>query len=405
MAFYDDPSSLYDVIAAPDEAAAKERAQALQSVLRDRQMMAAAAQFSGIKQMAPWGQHEQANVDDTFDKLAQAPGQRVQNTLHRQQADKLGAELAADKDPRTGAVLRRTLGVLVPEFAKDPQFEDAPAEVLRQAIGAGKTIFSSRESAAARREAAAMRHLYENGGPGGAGGFTAEALDKLAEQVAVTGKLPNMGMGRAGTAARVALINRVATLYPDVDLASVQAGYGSESKTLDALQKQKGAIDSFERTAMANLDQFLSTAKGQVPDLHSPLLNAPVRWAAEHVMGDPGMTQFNVARNVAVQEVGKVLSGALGNAAISDTARKEVADLLSPNATLEQIQQAAAILRTDMMNRKTATQAQIDEVKGRINPHRAMAAHGAAPAGAPTSAPSAQPKRIKIDANGNVVSQ
>lgn len=211
---------------------------------------------------------------------------------------------------------------------------------------------------------------------GGALGLSSDAIDQAAELYHRTGTLPPIAIGKAGAPWKMRIVNRAAELHPDADLAGNKAGFHADQSSLAKLQTQADAVNAFERTAMANLDQFLTTAKGVV-DTGSPLFNMPARKFAEKVAGDPELTKFNVARQVAVQEIGKVLSGAMGNAAISDSARHEVGGLLSPDASLAQIEQAAGILRRDMENRRKSYEAELGAVRQRAGGKKAVPAAAA----------------------------
>lgn len=196
--------------------------------------------------------------------------------------------------------------------------------------------------------------------------LTADAKAKMAEMFATTGVLPALGQGKAAAQTRSEIINAAAKQFPQVDFASNKAAYQANSTSLKNLQKQQDSIESFENTAGKNLDQFLQTAKGVI-DSGSPLINQPVRVIAGTVFGGKNQKAFDVARQVAVTEIAKVLNNPNGNAALSDSARKEVMGLIGPDATLGQIYQASQILRTDMKNRLDSGKEQIAAIQGRIS--------------------------------------
>lgn len=218
-------------------------------------------------------------------------------------------------------------------------------------------------------------------GTGGTASLSPQALDQAAELFHTTGQLPPMGMGAAGVLTRKQIINRSAELHPDTNLAANKATYGADTESLKKLQQMSDAVDSFERTSTKNLDQFLMVAK-QATDTGSPLLNQPTRWFQGKVLGDPTVSNFNTARQVAVNEIAKVLNNpGMGGAAVSDSARHEIEGLIGPDATGQQIAQAATILKTDMANRKASNAQQIGIIKGRIS--------GAGPGQGDTSTPGA----------------
>ncbi len=117
-----------------------------------------------------------------------------------------------------------------------------------------------------------------------------------------------LGMGKAAAAMRVKIANRAAEMFGGTDLGATKAGYSANAESLKKQQKTADAMNAFEGTALKNLDTFLEQAK-QVVGIGSPLFNAPARKFAESVAGDPRMAAFSAARQTAVQEIGKVLSG------------------------------------------------------------------------------------------------
>lgn len=197
------------------------------------------------------------------------------------------------------------------------------------------------------------------------GKLTPEAKLKMAEMFATTGALPPLGMGKAASGMRSEIINLAAQRFPNVDFATQKAAFQANNDSLKAYQKQKDNIEGFEATAGKNLDNFLKTAS-KVVDSGSPFLNTPLRAINEKMLGSTDQAAFNVARQVAVTEIAKVLNNPGGNAALSDSARHEVQELIGPNATLKQVFTAAKILRQDMASRKQAMDEQIHAIKSRI---------------------------------------
>jgi hypothetical protein len=202
------------------------------------------------------------------------------------------------------------------------------------------------------------------------GGLSQAALDQAAHRYLTDGTLPAVGMGKQGSALRVAIANRAAELGGNTDLAGAAADYKGNAGSLRKLQTQADSIDAFERTGMSNLDNFLAQTKGVV-DTGSPFFNAPLRSLQSKFAGDPRMAALESSRQTAATELAKILSGSTGAGALSDSARHEVEKLLDPNATVAQWASAAKVLRQDMQNRKAATHAQIEEIRGRIGGHHA----------------------------------
>ena len=195
--------------------------------------------------------------------------------------------------------------------------------------------------------------------------LTPEALGKMAEMFATTGQLPAMGMGRAAAAVRSQIINKAASDFPAVQFATQRAAFDANKQSLKQAQTRMDQVSAAETTAGKNLDVFLDTAK-KVVDSGSPWINKPLREISSQGLGSTDMAAYNAARQTAIAEISKVLNNPQGGAAVSDSARKEVEGLISPNASLNQVYAAAKILKTDMKNRHDAYQGQIDAINQRI---------------------------------------
>ena len=200
-------------------------------------------------------------------------------------------------------------------------------------------------------------------------GYVPLTPDAITQSAHVYAKDPKaitaLGRSKQGQADRNKIVNRTQELYPTVDLAGMRAGVKADAGSLASLQKQYDATKSFEKTARRNLQTFLDQL-AKVPSTFSPLLTKPDQWWAENAAGDPAMTAFNTARQVATQEVSKVVSGQMGNAAVSDSQRKEVAELFKQGASPEQIRAAAKILLGDMDARIQAFEDQLGQIGTRI---------------------------------------
>ena len=189
-----------------------------------------------------------------------------------------------------------------------------------------------------------------------------EAVNMAAEMYRKTGQLPAMGMGNP--MARKQILDAAAQMGP-VDLATEASAYGANKSSLQALTKQRDAVGAFENTAGKNLDLFLNQA-GKVVDTGSPWINAPLRSVAQGALGSADLAAYNTARQVAVNEIAKVVSNPGLSGQLSDTARKEVADFNPQSATLAQTYKVAQVLRQDMANRHQAYNDQIADITARI---------------------------------------
>jgi hypothetical protein len=190
-----------------------------------------------------------------------------------------------------------------------------------------------------------------------------DAITNAARSYHTTNKMPALGNGSKELRERI--MNREAELYKDSDLAGAAAVYNADKNSLSALQKTADATLAFEKTARANLGQFLNAAQGIV-DTGSPLLNKVFRGGARTVAGSDAQAQADAARVAAFTEIAKVLNNPNSNAALSDSARAESKALLDGDYTLPQLMRVADQLKRDMDNREIGLKTQIDDIKKRI---------------------------------------
>ena len=201
--------------------------------------------------------------------------------------------------------------------------------------------------------------------------LTPAGLDAAALNYAKTGQLPPLGMGDKVT--RKQIINRAAEIAAgtgepprtDLDLASARASFAANEGSLKKLQQQRDAISSFEKTASKNIDTFLQTA-GKVVDTGSPLANALARGISGKALGSADQAAYEAARQVALNEVAKIVSNPNLSGALSDSARKEVESFNPSSATLKQSVAVMRILKQDMANRAGAMDEELTAIKGRI---------------------------------------
>ena len=199
------------------------------------------------------------------------------------------------------------------------------------------------------------------------GGLTVNGL-KAAVSLYLTqnGKMPSLGLGQNADVkkARLAVVNLAGSIG---DPATISAKYKGNTAALNKLITQQVAVTTYENTAKKNLDLFLSTVK-PVIDSGSPLLNKPLRSIDEKTLGSTDLAAFNVARQVAVNEISRIIAGNPNmTGVLSDSARKEVENFIPANATIKQIYRIAEVLNQDMANRKSSVDDEISSLTGSIS--------------------------------------
>lgn len=192
-----------------------------------------------------------------------------------------------------------------------------------------------------------------------------EAKNQAADKYWESGVMPSMGMGAAGAASKREIMNRSSERHPGGSLAANSAEYKANQASLGKLQTNFDQVTAFENTAKRNLSLLEDTA-AKIPDLGSRYANIPIRMINDKMIGTENMAAFNVARTVALTEVGKLLSSANASGVLSDSARQEAESLVGKDATFGSIKKAIGVIRKDMQNRHESYQEQIADIKGRL---------------------------------------
>lgn len=199
---------------------------------------------------------------------------------------------------------------------------------------------------------------------GTVGGMTPGAIEVAAKRYNSTGgELPT----RISERQKTAIMNKAYELDPNANPAFNRATLRADSSSLNKLQTQADQIDSFEDTALANLQVLISKAPA-IFDSGSPFLNTPLRKLANAAAGSPEQAAYNTARRVVIPEFTKLLNNVGGSAGgqVTDTARREMEDIIHESATIGQIASASDVLRADAANRRASVHRKIKQVRERI---------------------------------------
>jgi hypothetical protein len=259
------------------------------------------------------------------------------------------ATAMADPNSVTSSVrtqLAKQLGLNVPAGAPGNALDDKELEL------------GERAQASKERQAAARLMMGA-----GAAGLPEEVLRSAAMRYHATGDMPQLGRDPGGLM-HAAILSKAAEMFPGDNVVANKADFAANSNALKEMTNREATTGAFEATAEKNLDNFVKAAE-KVPDYGSQPVNALVRTIAEKG-GSPAMTAFRAAHEAAASEASKVLSGALGAGAVSDSGRHAAEMMLNPNATLEQLKSAAATLKQDMGARKKANTEAIEGLKAKV---------------------------------------
>lgn len=203
------------------------------------------------------------------------------------------------------------------------------------------------------------------------------------------GVMPSSASRLLGRGAMQQIMSEIPTIAKERGLTvgqmmAAQADVAALRKALTTMQNSYAQVSTFEKTAQQNLDRAVDAA-GKIADTGSPWFNKPFREAQKGLEGSPELAVYEAARTVAFTEVSRVLSGAMGNGALSDNARDEANDVLNKDYSLQQLLGVAELLKKDMASRTSNMRETIGGIKDQI----ATPAGGGTP-GAPR-APGAAP--------------
>jgi len=215
----------------------------------------------------------------------------------------------------------------------------------------------------------------------------------LAAKYAITGVLPPMGRGAAGEVNRTAILAEWsksihATGGTVEEQTARQSALKASQGELASLQKQRGSVMTFANTAIKNFDMVdqLSQSVGRSG---TPLLNNWILKGKRSIAGDVDTVKFDAVVQTAIAEYARVMSSATGGGVTSDSARKEVQEMLNTAQTPEQVTGVLKTLRQEIGNRKSSYDESINQIRSAI----AGGAEPAAPSPSGLQSPSAQPQQ------------
>lgn len=166
---------------------------------------------------------------------------------------------------------------------------------------------------------------------------------------------------------------------------SVLAAKASAKANTDALaqtQKQISSTTSYFDTMDKNIAQVNGLAtKLNLSD--QPTLNKAVA-AFQKGTSDPDFAKYNVFFDSVANEYAKIKSGSLGNAPVSDSARKEAQSVLLPLMSAGGVQAALEAVKTEGQNRLDSLNAQRDSLVQRLTGRAPQAPAAVTPPAAAT---------------------
>jgi hypothetical protein len=211
-------------------------------------------------------------------------------------------------------------------------------------------------------------------GDAGDSAFTSEAIANAAARYNVDGSLPPMGMGKAGSAGRAAILN---------EAARQKAGVSGEQQRFDQLNNKNevaargAAVKSFAtgkdgqavqsaNTALNHLETIRQLADAQKNGDIQAFNRAARALGAQ--LGQAAPTNLNAALVMVAPEVSKAVIGAGG----TGHERDQAIQALNPNGSPDQIIGATQTMQELFGGRLTEAQRTYERTTGKKDFHDAM---------------------------------
>lgn len=214
----------------------------------------------------------------------------------------------------------------------------------------------------------------------GAANMTDQALQFAADTYRTTGKLPaSMGRNPAMQARVLEKVAADAQASGDTAgaIAARTAGLKASGQALDQNTKLEAATTSYYNTLDKNLTK-LAELQGKVDGSGVPLVNKVYRAWQQNVSGSPDVAAYVTYLNSAAAEFAKIQSGSLGNAPVSDAARKHADEIINKNMSTGQINAVIDAMRGEGNNRLSSIREEGQALRGALG----------------TNAPSATPQIV-----------
>jgi hypothetical protein len=155
--------------------------------------------------------------------------------------------------------------------------------------------------------------------------------------------------------------------YKGMEGASKTAA-GADTRALsNSLNKQiemQTALESFEKTAIKNLDKLVDLAK-KVDKTGVPIIEKWIR-AGRQSTGDPDVSDFNLQWTLTTPEIARIITSPRLVGQLTDTARNEVHNAIQSGASVKQLQHARDLLVGDFERRRQSTNEEIATIRKQL---------------------------------------
>lgn len=214
------------------------------------------------------------------------------------------------------------------------------------------------------------------GGPGAGagGGFDQDMIDMDARAVAQGAPMPTFA-GVSGNAIKEAIRKRAAHYNTDTgefmpdgvrnphppDLRNAAIGFNSDKSASTQLAKTFVMTEAFTDAARLNMEK-MNAVLDRVPDSNLSPVNAVTRGFMRNT-GDTDIAQFDTYRKSVATEFARIITQINGGV-LTDSARKEIDELVRPNASVAQIRASVDALSQEAASRSSSYQQWQDRISG-----------------------------------------
>lgn len=232
-----------------------------------------------------------------------------------------------------------------------------------------------------------------------------ETVEFLSDAVARDPRILSiLGTGSANNRAKV--LNRVGEKYKNLDIVSQAAAYKANTAALVDTERRLANVSQYEATFLHNVG-VMNEQIHKLVELKSPFLNQRVRDLQKGFTTDKTVSNFIVARDIAMAEAAKLTTGGSNlQGATTVSALSDFKNLISGDMTVGAMLDASKLIERDARNRVAAMEAGRDQIKKNIaatpratmnfmagqSPAEALASAGGAGTGAAPAAPTAGPE-------------
>ena len=251
----------------------------------------------------------------------------------------------------------------------DPRHKDYAAAILKETMGAGPAAATL--TTAGKLDDAAIDDL---------------AIQSLYDANALAGYRRDPKMMSVIANKRVKLMKDAGITSEDV--VSGRAGFKADTASLNKITPQYDAITAFENTAIRN-GKILVELANKVDTTGVPVAERWIRAGRKEIGGDADVAKFNAQMNLYRAEAARILTQPNLTGVLTDTARKEMEEVISNSATSKQITEVVSLLERDFGNRKHTLEEQIAAIRTRMRGRVAPGGGGAETPTTPVPTPTA----------------